>query len=119
MSSRMLFERLSNAFGPPGCEGEIRQIIREELQGMADFSYDRLGSVICRRKAGASPSPRIMLAAHMDELGFIVQAITKEGFIKLFNLGSWWPHTLLAQRVVIRTAKGDVMGSSGQNPAIS
>jgi endoglucanase len=117
MSSSMLLERLSNAFGPPGSEGEIRQIIREELEGMVEFSYDRLGSVICGRKAGACASPRIMLAAHMDELGFIVQAITKEGFLKLYNLGSWWPHTLLAQRVVIRTPKGDVMGIIGAKPS--
>jgi endoglucanase len=117
MFSCMLLEKLSNAFGPSGSEGEIRQIIRKELEGMVDFSYDRLGSVICRRKAGAAASPRIMLAAHMDELGFIVQAITKEGFIKLFNLGSWWPHTLLSQRVVIRTAKGDVMGIIGAKPS--
>ncbi|HSR13696.1 MAG TPA: hypothetical protein VLS90_19770, partial [Thermodesulfobacteriota bacterium] len=94
-----LLEKLSNAFGPPGCEGEIRRIIREELQGMAEFSYDRLGSIICRRTGGGSASPRIMITAHMDELGFIVQAVTKEGFIKIFNLGGWWPHTLLAQRV--------------------
>jgi putative aminopeptidase FrvX len=117
MSSCTLLEKLSNAFGPPGSEGDIRQIIRKELEGMADFSYDRLGSVICRRKAGATAAPRIILAAHMDELGFIVQAITKEGFIKIFNLGSWWPHTLLSQRVVIRTAKGDVMGIIGAKPS--
>jgi putative aminopeptidase FrvX len=116
MSSSVMLEKLSNAFGPSGNEAEIRQIIRKELEGWVDFSYDRLGSIICRRKGGREDAPKIMLAAHMDELGFIVQDISKDGFLKLMHLGSWWPHTLLAQRVIVRTAKGDLMGVIGAKP---
>ena len=116
MSSGMVLEKLSNAFGPPGNEGEIRRIIREELEGLADFSYDRAGSMICGRKGRGNDSPKIMLVAHMDELGFIVQDITPEGFIRIYPLGSWWPHTLLAQRVTLRTVKADILGVIGAKP---
>ena len=113
--SKALLAKLSNAAGTPGNEGEIRDIIRQELQPHAEFSYDRLGSLICRRKAGKD-SPKIMLAGHMDEVGFIVRLITKDGFLKFHNLGGWWGHTVLAQRVVIKTAAGDAPGIIGAKP---
>ena len=57
-----------------------------------------------------------MLAGHMDEIGFVVKLITDEGFIKFSPLGGWWGHVMLAQRVVIRTRKGDVTGVIGSKP---
>ena len=110
-----LLARLSAASGTPGKEGEIRAIIREELAEAAEISYDRTGSIICR-KHGGQAAPKIMLAGHTDEVGFIVRLITGDGFIKFHNLGGWWGHTLLAQRVVIKTAKGDVPGIIGAKP---
>lgn len=116
MSSFDLLKKLTDAFGTPGNEGEIRQIIREELSGLADFSYDKNGSIICKRN-GNSSSPKIMLAGHMDEVGFIVQNITKDGFIKFHNLGGWWNHTLLAQKVRIRNSNGEnILGIIGAKP---
>jgi endoglucanase len=114
-ASTTVLARLSNAAGTPGSEGEIRDIIRHELQAHAEFSYDKLGSIICRRKTGKD-APKILLAGHMDEVGFIVRLITKDGFLKFHNLGGWWSHSLLAQRVLIKSAGGDVPGIIGAKP---
>jgi endoglucanase len=57
-----------------------------------------------------------MIAGHMDEIGFIVKLITDEGFIRFSTLGGWWGHVMLAQRVVIKTRKGDVPGLIGSKP---
>jgi len=106
-----LLEKFSEAHGASGCENEIRRIIKDELKH--DFHTDKTGNLIHEKK-GTAERPRIMLAAHMDEVGFIVRNITKNGFLKFAPLGGWWAHTLLSQRVVIRTAKGDnVLGVIG------
>ena len=115
LSSRDLLEQLSNAAGTPGREEEVRAVIRRELDGLVEFSHDKLGSLICRR-AGGSAAPRVMLAGHMDEIGFIVRYLTGDGFIKFHPLGGWWVHTLLAQPVTIKTAGGDVPGIVGAKP---
>jgi endoglucanase len=57
-----------------------------------------------------------MLAGHMDEIGFMVKQITKEGFIKFLNLGGWFDQVLLGQRVLIKTRNGDVLGVIGAKP---
>ncbi|MBD3305286.1 M20/M25/M40 family metallo-hydrolase [candidate division KSB3 bacterium] len=114
-SSTALLAQLSKAAGTPGNEGDVRAVIRQHLEGLADFSHDKLGSLICRRK-GEPAAPKVMLAGHMDELGFIVRLVTEDGFIKFHNLGGWWTHTMLAQRVVIKAATGDVPGVIGAKP---
>lgn len=114
-SSTELLAQLSNASGTPGNEGEIRKIIREHLEDIVEVSYDKLGSIICRRKS-EKESPKVMLAGHLDEVGFIVRLITNDGFIKFHNLGGWWGHTMLAQRVIIKTTKGEVPGIIGAKP---
>jgi len=115
LSSKDLLAQLSNAAGTPGNESEIREIIRQQLEGLAEFSYDKLGSLVCRKK-GEKESPKVMLAGHLDEVGFIVRYITSDGFIRFHNLGGWWGHVLLAQQVIIKTAKGDVPGIIGAKP---
>jgi endoglucanase len=116
MSSIKLLEKLSNSFGTPGNEGDVRDIVREELKGLVEFSYDKLGSIICTPKS-TSDSPKIMLAGHMDEIGFLVKNITSDGFIKFHNNGGWWSHTLMSQKVTIRTSNGDeVTGIIGSKP---
>src|SRR2546426_11826262 len=57
-----------------------------------------------------------MLAGHLDEVGFMVKSITKDGFVKFLPLGGWWGHVVLAQRMVIRTRKGDILGVVGSKP---
>ncbi len=113
--SKNLLAQLSNAAGSPGGEGEVRAIVRQHVEGIAECSYDNLGSIICRQHGG-KPSPKILLVGHMDEVAFIVRLITSDGFIKFHNLGGWWGHTLLAQRVFIKTGNGDVPGIIGAKP---
>ncbi len=108
----ILLKQLTQAGGIPGHETEVRGLIQKHLGSLGEVTHDRLGSVICR-KSGEAAEPRIMLAAHMDEIGFVVSHITKEGFIRFASVGGWWDQVLLAQRVVIKTAKGDVTGIIG------
>ncbi len=110
-----LLKELTEANGMSGHETEVRRLIQRRFKSLGEVSHDKLGSIICR-KLGDAPDPKIMLAAHMDEIGFIVGFITKDGFIRFSALGGWWDHVLLAQRVVIRTIKGDVIGTVGAKP---
>jgi endoglucanase len=110
-----LLRELTEAHGVSGYEQEVREIIRRHLQDFTVIEQDRLGSIVCRKK-GLAETPRIMLAGHMDEIGFLVKYITDEGFIKFSTLGGWWGHVMLAQRVVIKTKKGDVPGLIGSKP---
>ena len=110
-----LLKELTEANGISGHETEVRHVIQRRLGSVGEVSHDKLGSVICR-VPGDTPDPKIMLAAHMDEIGFIVSHITKEGFIRFSPLGGWWDQVLLAQRVVVRTSKGDVVGIIGAKP---
>ncbi len=114
-TSAQLLEKLSNVYGVSGDEGDIRSIIMNELKGIVEFSHDGLGSLICMKK-GTAEAPKIMIAAHMDEIGFIVRYVTSDGFIKFHPLGGWWSHAVLAQRVIIRTATGVVRGVVGAKP---
>jgi len=110
-----LLKEITEAPGVPGYEGEVRAVIRRHLKDIAVIEQDKMGSIICK-KAGLADSPKVMLAGHMDEIGFMVRLITKEGFIKFVPLGGWWDQVMLAQRVVIKTAQGDVFGVTGAKP---
>ena len=101
--------------GVPGYEHEVRTVMRQYLQDVAVIEQDKMGSFIGKH-VGDGEHPRVMLAGHMDEIGFMVRLITKEGFIKFQPLGGWWDQVLLGHRVVIRTAKGDVIGVLGAKP---
>ncbi len=110
-----LLRKLSEVPGISGYEDAVRQAVREEVDGLAEVSTDKLGSLICKKR-GAADEPRIMLAGHMDEVGFIVTTVTKEGFLKFLPVGGWWEQVMLAQRVVVKTKKGDVPGVIGSKP---
>lgn len=110
-----LLKRLTEASGVPGFESEVRALIREELGSITKIEHDKIGSIVCR-KAGAKDAPKIMLAAHMDEVGFMVKQITKDGHIRFVPLGGWWEQVMLAQRVIIKTSRGDVIGILGAKP---
>lgn len=110
-----LLRQLAEASGISGYEAEVRSVIRQYFEPVGDISHDKLGSLVCK-KEGTGAEPKVMVAAHMDECGFMVQRITKEGFIKFAPLGGWWDHVLLAQRVRIHTGKGDVIGVIGAKP---
>ncbi|WP_448594229.1 M42 family metallopeptidase [Thermoflexus hugenholtzii] len=108
-----LLKVLTEAHGVPGYETEVRDVMRRLLEGLGEIEQDNIGSLICRRGEGG---PRVMLAAHMDEIGFMVKHITPEGFIRFTPLGGWFDQVLLGQRVVIKTHKGDVIGVIGAKP---
>lgn len=110
-----LMKELTEVNGVSGFEKDVAMVIEKNLRSVAEITHDRLGSIICKKR-GTADSPKIMLAAHMDEVGFIVQRVTKEGFIKFIPLGGWWGHVLLGQRVIIKTASGEVFGVVGSKP---
>jgi putative aminopeptidase FrvX len=106
---------LVEADGAPGFEHEVARVMERHLEGVGKMSRDRLGSFICE-KAGSAAAPKVMLAGHLDEVGFLVKSMTKEGFIRFLPLGGWWGHVVLGQRLVIKTRKGDVLGVVGSKP---
>lgn len=111
-----LLERLSNAIGVVGSEFEVRDLMRSELEPHVDNIHtDRLGNLIAFRQ-GSKPGKRVMLAAHMDEVGLMAKWIEKEGFIRFTKLGGIDDRVLLAQRVVIHSEKGKVFGIVGSKP---
>ena len=104
-----LLEELSNEFGPSGFEWEAQKILKKYVETFSDeILQDRTGTLIFTSK-GSSDSPKIMIAGHMDEIGFQVAAITKDGYLKFHQLGGWWDQTLLSQRVKIRTVEGKLI----------
>jgi len=107
-----LLEELTNAYGPPGFEEPVRVIMRRELAPLAGrIETDGLGSLIAELKG--SDSPRVMLAAHMDELGMLVKYIAPDGFIHFEPLGGWLDQALIGQRFVILARKGPVEAVTG------
>jgi endoglucanase len=113
--SRDLLRRLSLAPGAPGAEDAVRRIVAEALHGAGSITYDRLGSILCEQE-GASPAPRIVLDAHLDEVGFLVQAVTEDGRLAFVPLGGWWGHVLLGQRVDVVAGSRMVPGVIGSKP---
>jgi len=111
-STQKLLKELTEITGISGREDKVAKYIAGKMRPFSKISYDRLGSVICEKK-GTSKSPRVMIAGHMDEVGFFVKQITSEGFIKFSPVGGWWPHVILGQRVVIESKKGPVVGVVG------
>jgi len=107
-----LFKELTEASGISGFEDEIADIMAAHLKGVAKISHDNLGSCIAEKK-GSAAGPKVMIAGHMDEIGFLVKNVTKEGFIKFLPVGGWWGHVALSQRVMVRTSKGDFVGIIG------
>jgi endoglucanase len=103
------------AHGVPGYEGHVFEVMERYLAGLGPVSRDRLGSFVLEKR-GSSAGPRVMLAGHLDEVGFMVKSVTKEGFVKFLPLGGWWGHVVLAQRMLIKTRQGDVIGVVGSKP---
>lgn len=99
-----LLKELTDAFGVSGYEQDVVSILKKHFGDHAQIAKDKLGSVIAK-KVGTSEKPKIMFAAHMDEVGFMVKEITKQGFIKFITIGGWWTGNLPGLRVKIKTRK--------------
>ncbi len=115
-----LLKKLCEAPGISGYESQITDIIQEELKGICDkVEVDRLGNVIALKKATEkeenSKAKKVMLAAHMDQIGFLVKSIDQNGFIRFAVVGGFDPKTLVAQRVIIH-GKKRVTGVIGSKP---
>lgn len=115
-NTELLLKELTEANGVSGYEGEIRKIMAREMKGTTDrITYDKMGSIMGIKK-GSSDTPKVMVIGHMDEIGFMVKEVTKEGYIKFLALGGWWGHVALGQRMRIMTSKGPVTGVVGSTP---
>ncbi len=111
--TKELVQRLTETYGPSGHEQRIRALIQEEIKGAADeVRVDALGNLIARKKGtGATPRKKVMLAAHMDEIGVMVTHIDEKGFLRFASIGGVLPINLVGNRCLF--ANGAV-GTFGQ-----
>ena len=110
-----LLSEICETAGAPGFENRIRKVVLREIESLVDeFSIDNLGNVTAIKK-GKDSSKKVMLGAHMDEIGFIVTHIDDNGFVRFHTLGGFDPKTLTAQRVIVH-GKKDLMGVMGSKP---
>lgn len=114
MLNLSLLKAICEAPGVSGYERRIRELVLREVKDLADeVSVDNMGNVIAVKKG--KRSKRVMVAAHMDEIGFIVNYIDDKGFLRFLPLGGFDPKTLTAQRVVVHGRK-DILGVLGCKP---
>jgi endoglucanase len=101
-----LLKKLAETPGISGREEQVRALMVEELRALTDeVSVDRLGNVIAVKRG--TSDRRVMLAAHMDEIGFIVKHIDKQGFIRIQPVGGFDARVLFAQRVFVHGFAGE------------
>ena len=110
-----MMRELTDAPGVSGSEEAVRRVMRRYLEPLGEVLTDNLGS-IAGRKVGVEDGPKIVLAGHMDEIGFMVTRITDEGYLKFQTLGGWWEQVMLAQRVEVYTREGPIVGLIGSKP---
>lgn len=112
-ASGELMRALTEAPGPSAFEESVREIVVQEFEALgADLRFDGLGSVLAT-VPGGSGGPVVMVTAHLDEVGLMVQHITPDGFIRVKALGGWLGQALPDQRWTILGRDGPVMGISG------
>jgi putative aminopeptidase FrvX len=106
-----LLQALADASGPPGFEEPVRKIMVERMTPLAaKITYDGLGSVIAVQ---GTTGPRIMVDAHMDELGGVIRRVTADGYLTMQMLGGWFDQALVDQRWTIIGSKGPVHAVTG------
>ncbi len=108
-----LIRKLSEAYGPSGREDKVRQIIKSEIKDYCEgIKTDTLGNLIAYKppKGKKGLSKKIMLCAHMDEIGLIVKHIDKQGFLRFTNVGGIFPERILHHRVVFENGTTGVIG---------
>src|SRR5690554_6045436 len=115
--NKKLFKETCEIAGAPGFEKRIRDFVLEKVTPLVDeLSVDNLGSIIAIKRGTNNPQgKRVMVAAHMDEIGFIVTHIDDNGFIRFHTLGGFDPKTLTAQRVIVHGTE-DLVGVMGSKP---
>lgn len=111
-----MLKELTDANAISGHEAEARKVMEKYLVSSTQRVYtDNLGSII-GEKVGKENGPKVMVAGHLDEVGFMITRIDKSGFLYFQTVGGWWSQVMLAQRVTIMTEKGNVTGVIGSKP---
>lgn len=112
-----LLKEICEAPGAPGFEQVIRELVLKTVTPLVDeVEIDNMGNVMAIKRAKNNPGgKKVMIAAHMDEIGFIVTHIDENGFIRFHTLGGFDPKTLTAQRVIVHGEK-DLVGVMGTKP---
>ena len=114
MINKELLAKLCEVAGAPGHENRVRKIVLDEIKPFVDeISIDNMGNVVAIKRG--KEKKKVMIGAHMDEIGFIVTHIDDKGFVYFHTLGGFDPKTLTAQRVIIH-GKEDVIGVMGSKP---
>ncbi|MFC7166374.1 M42 family metallopeptidase [Halospeciosus flavus] len=112
-----LLQELTEARGVPGYEDRIRTIVKRELEDHVDeIRTDSMGNVVATVEGSENPDYEVAIAAHMDEIGFMVKHVTDEGFLQMDTLGGWDARVLRAQRVTVHTPEEDLPGIIGSPP---
>jgi putative aminopeptidase FrvX len=111
----MILEALSNAFGPSGCEGKVRQVVLDAIADKVDeLQVDHLGNVIARQKGTEHPGFKVMVAAHMDEVGFMITHADDNGLLHFTKVGGIDDRVLPAK--VVRIGKSELLGVISVKP---
>jgi putative aminopeptidase FrvX len=109
-----LLKRICETPGAPGYEHRIRDLVRKEVEGLADeVRVDNMGNLVVYREGKGDK--KAMVGAHMDEIGFLVNHIDEKGYLRFTTLGGFDPKTLTAQRVLVH-GKEDLVGVMGTKP---
>ena len=106
-----LLKSLSEAPGVPGREERVRKILQRECAGLFDeMNTDPMGNLVATKKSKAPNAKRVLLACHIDEIGFYVRHVDDKGFVRVQNAGGFDTRNLLARRVLVQTADEDLVG---------
>lgn len=113
----LMLKALTDVNGIAGNESQPRQVMKRMIEPYTDsITYDGIGSLIAEKK-GTEDGPRIMVAGHLDEVGFMVTRIDEKGFLFFQTIGGWWSQVMLSQRVTVTTSKGEeITGIIGSTP---
>ena len=108
-----LLKKLTEAWGPSGCEEQITDLIMTEVKDFADEVYkDALGNLICRKKGSGK---KVMFAAHADEIGIVVTFIDEKGFLRFADVGGLYLRNLINRRVIFENGTIGTIGTEEDN----
>jgi len=112
-----LIKKLTETYGPSGREEHIREVIKEEIEGLADeVRVDVMGNLIALKR-GSGDGLKVMLAAHMDEIGIIVTHVDEKGFLRFARLGGVHPLALVGGRAVFANGTVGTFGLEKRGPS--
>jgi endoglucanase len=106
-----LLKKLSEVAGVPGREERVREILQKECTGLFDETHvDPMGSLIATKRSATPKATKVLIACHIDEIGFYVKHVDDKGYLRLQNAGGFDTRNLFARRVLVQAAGGDLTG---------